>query len=205
MRNFLSTVFVAAIVSLFAPPGVPPASAGLLDDILVAPKTLIDRAIEARSSSDIFKDNEIVVKVNVVMADLGTIKASTEIYEQRLLVTGLFDDVQLFEEFLAGVEAVEGIKELYWHVQYMSEADQEAREAEMLDWVDALELGTSVGIRLIETAGIADVNLRVAVDAFSNVYLIGRARSEEEMRKAVQVSGETGGAGVVTNYIEVRP
>ena len=205
MRIFLSTVFVAAIVSLFAPPSVPPASAGLLDDILLAPKTLIDRAIEARSSSDIFKDIEIVVKVNVVMADLGTIKASTEIYEQRLLVTGLFDDVQLFEEFLAGVEAVEGIKELYWHVQYMSEADQDAREAEMLDWVDALELDASVGIRLIETAGIADVNLRVAVDAFSNVYLIGRARSEEEMRKAVQVSGETEGAGVVINYIEVRP
>ena len=205
MRIFLSTVFVAAIVSLFAPPSVPPASAGLLDDILIAPKTLIDRAIEARSSSDIFKDNEIVVKVNVAMADLVTIKASTEIYEQRLLVTGLFDDVQLFEEFLAGVEAVEGIKELYWHVQYMSEADQEAREAEMLDWVDALELDASVGIRLIEAAGIADVNLRVAVDAFSNVYLIGRARSEEEMRKAVQVSGEIGGAGVVINYIEVRP
>ena len=75
----------------------------------------------------------------------------------------------------------------------------------MLDWVDALELDASVGIRFIETAGIADVNLRVAVDAFSNVYLIGRARSEEEMRKAVQVSGETGGAGVVINYIEVRP
>ena len=205
MRIFLSTVFVAAIVSLFAPQSVPPASAGLLDDILIAPKTLIDRAIEARSSSDIFKDNEIVVKVNVVMADLGTIKASTEIYEQRLLVTGLIDDVQLFEEFLAGVEAVEGIKKLYWHVQYMSEVDQEAREAEMLDWVDALELDASVGIRLIETAGIADVNFRVAVDAFSNVYLIGRARSEEEMRKAVQVSGETGGAGVVINYIEVRP
>ena len=65
MRIFLSTVFVAAIVSLFAPPSVPPASAGLLDDILIAPKTLIDRAIEARSNSEIFKDNEIVVKVNI--------------------------------------------------------------------------------------------------------------------------------------------
>ena len=94
--------------------------AGVLDDILVAPKTLIDRAVEARSSSDIYKDNEIVVKVNAVMADLGTIKASTEIYEQRLLITGLFNDSQLYEEFLARVEAVDRIKELYWHVQYLS-------------------------------------------------------------------------------------
>ena len=205
MRTYLSTALLAAIISLFASSAAPPASAGLLDDILVAPKTLIDRAIEARSSSDIYRDNEIVVKVNAVMADLGTIKASTEIYEQRLLITGLFDDTQLYEDFLAGVNAVDGIKELYWHVQYMSEEDQEAREDEMLDWVDALELDARVGISLIETAGIADVNLRVAVDAFSNVYLIGRARSEEEFRKAVKVSAETEGVGMIVNYIEVRP
>jgi len=205
MRIYLSTALLAAIISLFASSAAPPASAGLLDDILVGPKTLIDRAIEARSSSDMFKDNEIVVKVNAVMADLETIKASTEIYKQRLLITGLFDDTQLYEDFLAGVEAIDGIKELYWHVQYMSEEDQEARKEEMLDWIDALELDARVGISLIETAGIADVNYRVAVDAFSNVYLIGRARSEEEMRKAVQVSVDTEGVGVIINYIEVRP
>jgi len=105
MRIYLSTALLASIISLFASSAAPPASAGLLDDILVGPKTLIDRAIEARSSSDMFKDNEIVVKVNAVMADLETIKASTEIYKQRLLITGLFDDTQLYEDFLAGVEA----------------------------------------------------------------------------------------------------
>ena len=147
MRIYLSTALLAAIISLFASSAAPPASAGLLDDILVGPKTLIDRAIEARSSSDIYKDNEIVVKVNAVMADLETIKASTEIYEQRLLITGLFDDTQLYEDFLAGVEAIDGIKELYWHVQYMSEEDQEARKEEMLDWIDALELDARVSVK----------------------------------------------------------
>lgn len=205
MRIQLSTALLVTIISLSASSTWPPALAEIFDDILVSPKTLIDRAIEARSSSDIYKDNEIVVKVNAVMADLGTIKASTEIYEQRLLITGLFDDTQLYEDFLAGVEAVDGIKELYWHVQYMGEEKQEVRKEEMLDWVDALELDARVSISLIETAGIADVNLRVAVDAFSNVYLIGRARSEEEFQKALQVSAETEGVGVIVNYIEVRP
>ena len=102
------------------------------------------------------------MKVNAVMADLGTIKASTEIYEQRLLITGLFNDSELYEEFLARVETVDGIKELYWHVQYMSEKEQKMREEEMLNWVDTMKLDVSVGISLIETAGIADVNLRVA-------------------------------------------
>ena len=110
MRIYLSTALLAAIISLFASSAAPPASAGLLDDILVGPKTLIDRAIEARSSSDMFKDNEIVVKVNAVMADLETIKASTEIYKQRLLITGLFDDTQLYEDFSPGWRLSTGSK-----------------------------------------------------------------------------------------------
>ncbi len=109
------------IAGLFA---APPAAAQLLD-LLTAPKTLFDRAIEARSTKDIFKDNGIVIEVNKLMADLGTLKASTEIYEQRLLVTGLFDDREDFDKFLAGVKKVDGVKKLYWLVGFMSEKDQE--------------------------------------------------------------------------------
>ncbi len=206
MRIPFRCFFVAVVISLLATiVSVLPASADLLDDVLTSPKTLIDRAIEARSSEDIYKDNEIVIKVNAVMAELGTIKASTEIYEQRLLVTGVFDDKELHNQFFAGVKTVDGIKELYWHVTYMSEEDQEAREDKMLDWVDAMALDTRISINLIGTAGVADVNLRVAVDSFANVYLIGRTRSDEELQKAVKVSSETEGAGVVINYIEMRP
>ncbi len=205
MRNILASTLLIIAISFVGFSTSIPAQAGILDDVLSAPKTLLDRAIEARSSSDIFKDNEIVVKVNAIMADLGTIKASTEIYEQRLLMTGLFDDAELYEAFQERVLEVEGIKELYWHIEYMSEEEQEANEAEMLDWVDAIKLDALVGIHLIETAGIADVNLRVAVDSFSNVYLIGRARSQEEMLKAVKVTSETEGVSVVVNYIEMRP
>src|SRR5882672_1064218 len=102
-----------------------------LGDILGAPKTLIDRAIEARTTSDIAKDNGVVLKVNKVMADVGSIKASTEIYEQRLLITGLFDDKPTYDKFEKGVRAVEGVKKLYWHVAYMSAQDQERRKAEL--------------------------------------------------------------------------
>ncbi|MFB3150214.1 MAG: hypothetical protein ACE10M_06550, partial [Alphaproteobacteria bacterium] len=60
------------VAGLFAGP---PASAQLLD-LLTAPKTLFDRVIEARSTKDIFKDNGIVIEVNKLMADLGTLEAS---------------------------------------------------------------------------------------------------------------------------------
>jgi len=205
MRKFIASALLITAISFMGFSGIIPARAGLLDDVLSAPKTLFDRAIEARSTSDIITDNQIVIEINAIMAELGTIKASTEIYEQRLLMTGLFDDAELYEEFRERVMEVEGIRELYWHVEYMSEEDQEANEAEMLDWVDAIKLDARIGIHLFETAGIADVNLRVAVDSFASVYLIGRARSQEEMLKAVEVTSATEGVGVVINYIDMNP
>ena len=115
------------------------------------PKTLIDRAIEARSVGDIAKDNEIVAKVNVIMGKLGTIKASTEIYEQRLLVTGIFDDKAVYDRFEREVRQVQGIKKLYWHVGYLAKDDP--RRKNLLDWSDAVVMATKAQARLVRTAG----------------------------------------------------
>lgn len=197
----LAAVAVAGILAAGAP-GV--AAFGLLD-IISAPKVLFDRAIEARSTSDIIEDNKIVLAVNGIMADLGTIKASTEIYEQRLLITGMFDDKTLYDKFLADVKKVTGVKKLYWHVVYMSKADQEKNKETLLDWGDALLLDTKVGLALVGTGDVADVNYRVAADAQSTVYLIGRARSEEEMKLAVKVSRGIEGVNKLVNYVDVRP
>ena len=39
------------------------------------PVTIVERAVEARSAEDIVTDNRIVIAVNRIMADLGTVKA----------------------------------------------------------------------------------------------------------------------------------
>jgi hyperosmotically inducible protein len=174
-----------------------------LGTLLSVPKTLIDRAIEARSTVDIAKDNEIVIKVNAVMAKLGTIKASTEIYEQRLLVTGLFEDANTYNQFKQGVEQVSGIKKLYWHVKLMSDADQKA--AHLMDWADVLVMCEKAQARLIGTAGVADVNFRTACDSSGTVYLLGRARSTEEGVKARARVADGNGVKKVVDYVVVRP
>lgn len=203
MRRSAFAFLAAALMSTAA---AIPASAQL-SDILLGPKTLIDRAIEARSSSDIARDNAIVIDVNKVMADLGTIKASTVIYEQRLLVTGLFAKGETYRKFEKGVRAVEGVKNLYWHVTYMTdEAKKEAIAAgRMMDWKDVLALETKAQARLIGTAGVADVNFRVTADPFGNLYLLGRARSGEELKKAIAKLEEGDGVKKVYNYALVRP
>lgn len=169
------------------------------------PVTLIERAVEARSADDIAEDNRIVLEVNGIMADLGDISASSEIYEQRLLITGIFDDKAVYDAFRQRVQAIDGVDELYWHARYMSEAEQARREDEMLDWADAVVLDNRVGVNLISTGDVADVNFRVAADAFATVYLLGRARSQAEHGKALRVARETEGVREVVDYVAVRP
>jgi len=194
-------VLAFALIILVGPT---PAPAQLMD-FLTAPKTLVDRAIEARKAGDILEDNRIVIDVNKVMADLGTIKASTEIYEQHLLITGIFDDKATYDKFRSGVKKVKGVKKLYWHARYMSKKDQERRKSQMVDWKDALVIGAKVRANMIKTRGIADVNFKTAVDAFSTIYVLGRARSGEEMKKLLSVIAKTEGVKKVVNYGYVKP
>lgn len=201
-RSAFAVLAIAFSAAAFAVP-----ASAQLSDILLGPKTLIDRAIEARSSSDLARDNAIVIDVNKVMADLGTIKASTQIYEQRLLITGLFAEGETYRKFEKGVRAVEGVKKLYWHVTYMTDKAKEDAIAagRMMDWKDVLTLETKAQARLIGTAGIADVNFRVTADPFGNLYLMGRARSREELKKAIAKLEEGDGVKKVYNYALVRP
>lgn len=178
-------------------------AAAQLGDLLSAPKTLIDRAIEARSAGDIAKDNAIVVEINGVMAKIGSVKASTEIYEQRLLVTGLFNDEATYRKFKKGVEDVKGVRKLYWHVTWMTPEDQKKRK--LLDWSDVLAMSTKAQARLVGTRGVADVNFRTTADAFGTVYLIGRARSADEKTKALARARDGAGVRKAVDYVDVRP
>ncbi len=190
-------VAVLAIFALAAP-----ARAQLMD-VLTAPKTLIDRAIEARSAADIAKDNLIVAKVNGYMGKNTTIQASTEIYEQRLLITGLFDDKATYDQFQKDVRSIEGVRKLYWQVTYLAKDD--ARRKALPSWADTVEMGVKAQARLIGTKGVADVNFRTTVDSHGNLYVIGRARSQEEANKAIARLKEGEGIKKVVNYIDVRP
>jgi hypothetical protein len=138
------------------------------------------------------------------MADLGTIKASTTIYEQVLMVTGLFDDKKVYDEFEKGIRAIPGVKKLYWHVVYMSAAAQEKR-SDLLSWDQTLVMETKAQGRLIGTAGVADVNFRVTADVFATLYLMGRARSKGELDKAIAQLRDGNGVRKVANYATVRP
>jgi len=168
-------------------------------------KRVVDYAIEARSAEDIGKDNEIFVDVNEIMLDIGNIEASTEIYEQRLLITGLFDDADTYDEFRRRVQQVSGVRQLLWHAVYMSKSEQLAQSEKILTWAEITALDAKAEFSLLETKGVADVNMRVGVDAFGVAYVLGRARSVGERDQALAAVREVEGIREVVDYIEVRP
>lgn len=175
-----------------------------LGSILTSPKTIVEHAAEARSFSDQAKDNEIVLKVNAVMAKVGSIAASTEIYEQRLLVTGLFDDKAKYQQFQSGVKAVEGVKKLYWHVTYESEDDQK-KDKNLVGWSKSLELAAKAGTNLTLAMKGTEMNYHVTGDAYGTMYLIGRAKAKDEHDKALQSVRTTSGVNKVVDYVDTRP
>ena len=197
MRRFASVIISVAAAFSAAP------ARGQLMDILTAPKTLIERVAEARSTSDIAKDNAIVVKVNGAMAKQSTIKASTEIYEQRLLVTGLFSDKAAYDAFEKDVRAVQGVKKLYWQVTYLPESDPKRKS--LPSWGDTLAISTKAQVRLTKAVEGRYVNFRVTGDSYGNLYVIGRAYTRDEANTVITALKDGNGVKKVVSYIDVRP
>jgi osmotically-inducible protein OsmY len=175
-----------------------------LGNILLAPKTLVEHAVELRSFADQAKDNEIVLKVNAVMAKVGTLQADTEIYEQRLLITGLFDDKAKYDQFHDGVKGVAGIKKLYWHAVYES-ADDQKKDKALISWAKSTELVTKAGTNLTVAMKTTEQNYHVCVDSFAVAYIIGRAKTKAERNRAVASVRTTSGIKRTIDYVDVRP
>lgn len=178
---------------------------GAIVSSCAAPVTVVQRAMEERSAADITKDNEIVIDVNQLMAKYETISVSTEIYEQRLVVYGLLDDKATNDGFRKDTEAVEGIKQLHWHVLLMTEEEQKAKEDEMLGFSGGLKVKALIEKDWLDTEGINSLNYRVAVGALGEAYVLGRAFTAAERDKALAVVRNTSGVTNVVDYVEVRP
>ena len=187
-RKILLTLFLIPLVSFCA---IILEARAEIEDIILSPKTLIDRALEARSTSDIVKDNEIILDVNAAMIKLKTYRPSTEIYEQRLLITGLFIDKITHDSLKEAVGQITDIKNIYWHASYPNNLTNNSNKNTYLNWNEALSIRTELKFNLIRTKGIADVNFRVSLDYTGTAYILGRARSEKERNRVLRVAINT--------------
>lgn len=169
-----------------------------------SPVTLVQRAVEDRSMEDIADDNKIVVAVNKLMAKYETISVSTEVYEQHLLVYGIMDEKAMFDGFNAEVAKIAGVKKLYNRVVHMTEAEQEARDDNMLGFAEGLKVKAKIEIDWLDTPGLQSLNFRIAVDPMGIAYVLGRAKSAAERDRALAVAGNAEGVKRVRDYTFIR-
>jgi hyperosmotically inducible protein len=169
-----------------------------------SPITIAQRALEDRSVSDIREDNRIVIAVNKLMAKYETISVSTEIYEQRLVIYGVLAEPADYNGLRNDVGKISGIKRLYWHVTQMSEAEQEAKEDQMLGFAGGLKVKALIEKDWLAADGVESLNLRVAVDPFATAYVLGLAKSAGEKSRALAVVRNAEGVRRVTDYVSVR-
>ena len=180
------------------------AAASLLGLAACSPVTLVQRAVEDRSAEDIAEDNRIVIGVNKLMAKYKTISVSTEIYEQRLLVYGIVDDKAVYDGFRSEIGNIAGIRKLYWQVEHMTEAQQEAEGDRMIGFAEGLKVKAEIEADWLNAEGVESLNFRVAVDPLGAAYVLGRAKSATERDRAVAVVRNTPRVRSVADYVIVR-
>ncbi|MEQ8442761.1 MAG: BON domain-containing protein [Alphaproteobacteria bacterium] len=165
-----------------------------------SPVSVVQRAIEDRSVEDIAEDNRIVVQVNRLMAKYETISVSTEIYEQRLLVYGIMEDATSFQGFEAETRNIAGVRNLYFHVQNLTPAQQAARDDEIIGFAQGLRIKAGIEAAWLDAPGVESLNFRVGVDPFATAYVLGRAATAAEQDRAVAVVRNTERVRRVVNY-----
>lgn len=202
-RSFARSLLVCSLALMGVGFAAPPADAQL-ERLIMSPKKVIDTAIEARSTEDLAKDNEIVVKFNGAMADIGSLNATSTIYEQVLTVTGLFDNKANYDKLKKATQQIPGVKKLHWHAVYISAEEKKTRK-DVASWDNVLAMQKKAEARMISAEGVSDVNFRVCVDALGTVYVMGRARSKGELDKAIATARNGDGIKKAVNYAVVRP
>lgn len=171
----------------------------------VNPVTLAQRIVEDRSASDIAADTEITARVVAAMADNKVISVSTLVYEQQLVAFGVVTDRTKFRNLERDFKNISEIKRLRWHVTYMSEAEKTRRDAELLGIAETVAAKAKIEAEWLKTDGIESPNFRVGIDPLGTAFVLGRAASKDERRKALDIVQRTEDVKKLRNYAFVRP
>lgn len=169
------------------------------------PVTLAQRVVEDRSASDIAADTKIVALANAAMANNKVISVSTMIYEQQLVVYGLVTDRSKYDALAQDFRELEGVRQLNWHVIYISEDEKKRREDEFLSIADSLAGQVWVEKEWLRTEGIQSPNFRIGIDTLGTAYVMGRAASTRERNSVVDIVRRVSDVKRTKNYIVLRP
>jgi len=191
---------------------------GMLVVFLLASCTTIlmethKKAFEDRTTEDQVTDSKIGAGILARLSNKDTgllLDVSIDTWEQRVLLTGTLDDPAVRDEVLQLVRSDTRIKQVYdeIHIVTLEEKERRRKEGEeqkksntegIGQTVNDLWIATKIEAQLIAAKGVTSVNYRWR-SVRNQVYLIGRARSEAELNRVLEICRNTKRCGICQTF-----
>ncbi|MBO6950212.1 MAG: BON domain-containing protein [Rhodospirillales bacterium] len=192
---------LAIVFSLFAA-----APAFALDlNPLSAIKGAVEHAVEDRSSADAATDVKIKASIAAKVIDKmssDVIAITSDVYEQRVMLTGIVETAEQKEKAGELVKTVERVKWLYNELRVVTKVDREKGAVE--GFVDDTVIETKIDAQLLDASGVNSRNYRWR-SVHGHVFVLGRALSAPELEKAKQVIKGIEGIQSLTTHVQIRP
>ncbi|MBO6521814.1 MAG: BON domain-containing protein [Rhodospirillales bacterium] len=168
-------------------------------------KGAVEHAVEDRTSEDAAKDVEIKASIAADVIDkMGSevISISSDVYEQRVMLTGIVETPEVKSKAGELARGVEGVKTVYNELRVIPKVEREKGSVE--GFVDDTVIETKIDAQLLDASGVSSRNFRWR-SVHGHVYLMGRALSAAELEKAKGVIKGIDGTQSLTVHVEVRP
>ncbi len=141
---------------------------------------------------------------------------STDAWEQRVMMTGTLDDPTVHKEVVKLAKQDDRIKKFYDHIQIVSKEEKEARRKQKQEQeknkdkeeggvgqtVNDFWIETKIKAQLIAGQNITSVNY-FSRSVKNQVYVIGKAKSQFEKDRVLDIIKQTKGVQSVTEHIEL--
>lgn len=191
-RELISWVLVAALASLSAGCSLPGMAigAGATAGIAAAEERGVERALE---------DLKIDIEVKRLLLELDdrlVTKVSTEVFEGRVLLTGT----------VANPEQRIAVTRLTWSVDGVAEVLNELRtdgESSLLHASRDTIISTELRARMMGDGEVRAINYNIET-VRGTIYLLGIARSEEELTRVVHHARNVSGVRKIVPLVRVK-
>ena len=184
---------------------IAPAAQAINLNPLSAIKSMVEAAVEDRSSEDISKDLELKAKITAEVIDkLGTdvISINADVYEQIVMLTGAVDKASLKTEAGKLANSINDVKKVINEMLVIEPLNKKKGAAEA--FVDDTVIESKINALLLDGEGVNVTNMRWR-SVQGHVFLFGRALSSDERKKAVNIVMDIKNVLSVTNRIFIRP
>lgn len=155
---------------------------------------------EDRRFSAIAADTEIKLDINKRLLSEKNrdlyFDVSTDIYEGRVMLTGSVKTPRERQRAVALVNGLRGVRTIYNEIQVTNKGG-------FTNTANDTWISTKIKAKLLAEKGVTSINYKWNV-VNSVVYMIGRARSQHELRKVLAIVKDTKHVTGVVQHIAVR-